>query len=109
MEDLVLLTVEEVCAKQWSRCVDLADEQLDKIDESRVFRMSFEELMNDSQKLIELCEFIGINDTGKVESFFIKNVERENNQKSMANLNAKTIAAINKYAKVSLQRLGYMK
>ena len=49
------------------------------------------------------------NDTGKVESFFIKNVERENNQKSMANLNAKTIAAINKYAKVSLQRLGYMK
>lgn len=106
-KDIKNLSIEEVCAKQWSRCVDIADEQLNQIDDNRVYRVSFEELMSDSKVLLDLCEFIGMKDSSTVLEYFEKNVNRSNNQKSIDSLNTKSKVAIDKYAAESLRRLGY--
>lgn len=106
-EDVSDLTVEDVSAKQWSRCVDVADEQLNQLESSRVFKVSFEDLMDDSSIIAELCHFIGIDDINTVEQYFHKNVNRSNNEKSIKNLSPEAIEAINTYALDSLKRLGY--
>lgn len=108
MEDVASLTLEEVCAKQWSKCVDLADTQFDEIDACRIHRIQFEDLMGDVSKITELCAFIGIKDVSLVEQYFLKNVDRSHNAKSLGNLDDKSMKAINKYAKETLLRLGYL-
>lgn len=107
-EDLLALGVEAVAAKQWSRCVDLADSQLDGLDKSRVLKISFEDLVGDPQLIKELCRFIGITDIEKVERYFQDNVVKSNNKKSIENLSPDGLTAINDYALASLKRLGYL-
>ena len=106
--DIDMLSVEEICAKQWSRCVDLADDQLDKIDSSRVFRIKFEELVNDNTSILRICDFIGISDSDMVINKFKSDVFRGNNEKSINSLTPEALLAIEKYATNSLIRLGYL-
>lgn len=107
--DVENLSLHEVCAKQWSRCVDLADEQLALLDKDRVFKVRFEDLMADTKVLRELCDFIGIQDVDNVVQFFEKTVSRDNNVKSIQLLDKEAVDAIEKYASNSLLRLGYQK
>lgn len=106
--DLETKTVEEICAKQWSRCVDLADSQLSLLDSSRVIRITFEDLMSDNNALLNLCSFIGLSDPEVVLKKFESDVLRGNNEKSISSLTPEAISAIEKYAKKSLIRLGYL-
>ena len=107
-EDLLSLSVEEVCAKQWSRCVDLADTQLDEINPNQVYRVTFENLMSDPQTLKGLCEFIGISDREHVIDYFTKTVSPNNNQKSLNQLDKNSMLVIDKYASSTLKRLEYI-
>lgn len=106
-EDVLTHSVEAVAAKQWSICVDTADSQLGLIDKSLVYKVSFEDLMNNSSVINELCGFIGISDVDKVEQYFRENVVRSNNEKSIRKLGPIGLKAINDYALGSLKRLGY--
>jgi hypothetical protein len=106
-EDVSLLSVEEVCAKQWSRCVDVVGKQLKELDQNRVLIISFESLMSKPSVIKDLCEFVGINDIENVEQYFLAHVDRSNNDKSIGRLTPDAINAIDKYAKDSLIRLGY--
>jgi hypothetical protein len=106
-EDISELTLEDVSAKQWSKCVDIADEQLSLLESARVFKVSYEDLMDDSSIIADLCHFIGIDDIDIVEQYFQENVNRSNNEESIKNLSPEAIEAIDKYALDSLRRLGY--
>jgi len=107
-DDLVTLTVEEICAKQWSVCVESAESDLAKLDAEQVYLTRFEDLMNDSKKIMDLCEFIGLTDKSQVLNYFEKHVIRDNNQKSLQSLSPQTQDAIDKFALPTLQKLGYM-
>ena len=75
--DLNNLTIEELCAKQWSRCVDLAEKQLKKINNDKVFIVRYEDIISDQKQIRNLCKFIGINDDINVIKFFKKNCQKK--------------------------------
>lgn len=106
-EDSKNLTVSDICAKQWSTCVDVAQKQLEFVPESKKFKLRFEDLMKNQNSLFDLCNFIGINDYDSVLNFFNSNVCKDNNIKSLQNLNAEIIQSINKYAGNTLKKYGY--
>jgi len=107
-DDALALTVEEVCAKQWAASVDRAYASLGKIEPDRVYTVRFEDLMNDSTKIIDLCRFIGVNEKMDILHYFEENVVRGNDQKSLQNLSPQIKTAIDKYALPTLQKLGYV-
>lgn len=50
----------EICAHQWARCVTLAEEQLAQLDQSRVYRVRYEQLVTNSSAILEqLASFLG--------------------------------------------------
>lgn len=106
-EDITQLLLEEVAAKQWSRCVDVAENQLSRIESNRVLNITFEDFMNDPKVIDKLCDFIGIADVNNVSLYFQENVDRTINEKSFRNLSTTTSKAIDRYASESLKRLGY--
>lgn len=58
-------TLSEVCAYQWRRCVDAADEQLRTIDSARVHRLRYEDLVaSPAEETRRLEEFLGVPPSG---------------------------------------------
>ena len=106
-EDSKNLSVSDICAKQWSTCVHVAQKQLESVPESNIYRLRFEDLMKDQTVLFDLCNFIGINDHDSVLNYFNSNVCKDNNVKSFQNLNGDIIKSITKYAGDSLKKYGY--
>lgn len=50
----------DVCARQWAECVDRSDTAFAKIDDDRVWRMSYEKLVaNPQAELVALAEWAG--------------------------------------------------
>ena len=50
-----------VCAHQWRRCVERSEEAFASIDEARVFRVRYEDLVAaPNERLAELCVFLGV-------------------------------------------------
>lgn len=47
------LSLLEVCALQWKRCVDLSDVQLSKIQSERVYRLSYERFVQDPAEQLQ--------------------------------------------------------
>ncbi|XDZ65405.1 sulfotransferase [Alphaproteobacteria bacterium LSUCC0684] len=106
--DIHKLSIEDVCSKQWSRCVDIADKQLSLIDSNRVTHLKFEDLVDDSKFLYDICSFIGISDSDAVVKKYDAIVRKDNNIKSFRALSTQTLVSISKYAEKSLIRLGYL-
>lgn len=56
-----------VCARQWQRCVDKAGEELNKIESSRVFRLYYEDFVQEPRRMMEqITGFLGV-EAGKEE------------------------------------------
>jgi hypothetical protein len=64
--DLARRTLLEVCARQWSACVESALTGFAELPDERVFVMRYEDILRDGSRLAELCRFSGIVDPGPV-------------------------------------------
>jgi len=55
------LTLEEISAKQWVACVNSSNESFKKISPQRLFKLSYEDFVEEPKKIIkEMVEFIGV-------------------------------------------------
>jgi len=105
-QDIKNLSIEGLCSKQWSRCVNVAEEQLNRIDNKRVYRISYERLILDINELKNVCKFIGINNSSDVLKYYKENVVIKNDNSNT--FEDKLLQkAINKYANKTLKKLGY--
>jgi len=64
--DLADRSLLEVCARQWSICVESALAGFAGLPAERVFVMRYEDILRDGSRLAELCRFAGIVDPGPV-------------------------------------------
>lgn len=64
------LTIEEVCALQWRRCVESSSSELKAIDQGRVFRVGYEDFTSSPREhLLELCQKFDLDaDTARLDS-----------------------------------------
>lgn len=104
--DIYNLSIEELCSKQWSRCVNIAEEQLKKIDNKRVYQISYERLIVDISELKNICKFIGIKDSSNILNYYKENVIVKKNDYNFFE-NKLLDNAIKKYAYKTLKKLGY--
>lgn len=91
--DLNNFPLHVVCAKQWSRCVDVSVQQLSMIPEGNSITVLYENLMMNKDEWIRICEFIGI-DSKPVVKLWQKTVKRGNDEKWREALTADQVAEI---------------
>lgn len=105
VENEDLLTV---VSRQWNETVLKASNSLAKIDASRVFEIRYEDLVSSEEKLRDLAVFVGASDPQQILDVYKKTLQVGNTQKWRQTLDAKSIAKIEKHAKVALKRFGYL-
>ncbi len=106
-EDIDTLPLSVVCARQWRKCVEAANKQLAKLDGSSVLEVRYEELMQDENVLLSVCEFLGINDKKSVLSHFRASVNQSNTEKWRGNLSTDTLKLILEETRLTNEKLGY--
>jgi hypothetical protein len=107
-EDVLTKDLLTVCAIQWQRSIEKALDELDQINESRVFTIRYEKFVDDPRThLIQLAAFIGVDD-----SFYsqvnLDHISSKNIGKGFQNLTSDQIDAILDVISPSLQRLEYL-
>ena len=105
-QDVKNLSIEELCSKQWSRSVNVAEEQLNRIDNKRVYRISYEKLILDINELKNVCKFIGIKNTSSILNYYKENVVIKKDKFNFFE-NKLLENAIKKYADKTLKKFGY--
>lgn len=70
IKDLMDKSLIEVCARQWSECVEYAHSDLSKIDSSRVYKLKYEDFVSKpAEELEKVLGFLNINATqGEIEN-----------------------------------------
>lgn len=91
--DVGKLPLHVVCAKQWSRCVEVSVNELSMLSKGRSLTVVYENLMTDESEWIRVCEFIGI-DPQPVIKAWQNTVQRGNDKKWRANLTANQVNEI---------------
>lgn len=69
-----------VCARQWRRCIEVADVQLKDIPRNQQITIRYEDLVKDENTVLGICDFLGI-DSGPILQAFKDIVRTDNNTK----------------------------
>ena len=67
------LSLTELCATQWNRCVEKCEDDLAAVPSTQVFRLRYEDLNSDGNVLADLCKFCEIDDICAVNKHFEEN------------------------------------
>ncbi len=106
-EDLEVLPLETVCARQWRRCVEVCAQQLSTLDVASIFETRYEQLMTDESELIKMCNFIGLQDSEDVVKRFKSTANPTNLKKWQVNLSDEQLENILTEIAPLLVSLGY--
>jgi len=98
----------DVCAKQWQKCVSSSLGGLAKIPADYVFSIKYEEFIMDPRKVIELCQFIGIEDPDSIVSELANKVNKSNLDKWKDLLTKEEKELIEKIQDKELKALNYI-
>lgn len=97
----------EVCAKQWSECVESSMNSFEKIDESNVFNMRYEDLVTSPKNVLaEFLDWFGADGQIMVESIDFANVNPGGGSRW---INSQNLISdkVQKILTPTLSRLGY--
>jgi len=73
-------TLSEVCAMQWVRCVERAEQDFLRISSERIYRIRYEDFVNDSTvEISKICRFLGV----ELAAEFAASVTRRVSSKSI--------------------------
>ena len=89
--DVDKMPLHVVCAKQWSRCVEISVQQLSKLPAERSITVLYEDLMTNEDEWSRICDFIGI-DSKPVIQLWKDTVQSGNDEKWRKNLKANKIS-----------------
>lgn len=101
-------SLEEVCALQWQRCVDLSEDALSRMSSEKVIRVSYESFV--TQPVAELTRILHALNVDYNEASVIKAVQGVTNSsigKGRKALNDKQLADVEKLVASTLDRYGY--
>jgi len=102
-------SLNEVCALQWQRCVDKADEALSAMPEGKVIRVCYEDFVQQPGKeLGRILKFLG-NDVPEADiAEAVKDVSPRSLGKGRKALGESEVANLEKLVGDSLKRYGYL-
>ncbi len=102
-------SLNEVCAIQWQKCIEKADQGLSGIDSDRVCRVSYEKFVKaPSNELERILKFIRV-DTQKSEiSKAVKNISNKSLGKGRIALGAKEVKKLESLVGTTLKKYGYL-
>jgi len=102
------LSLEEVCARQWTESVAHARRQLAELPPERSYTVRYEDLINDDTALEGLLDFLSLDDREVVRASFRQKAVGENMDKWRAKLEPDQIARITEIATPELRHFGYL-
>lgn len=105
--DVDNLSLIEICAKQWERCVSRAMTSLRKIPKERVLTIKYEDFVSSPQALSEAARFIGVQDTENLIANYAKKLRPGNVDKWRESLSEPEIEYLSKSLEGLLSELGY--
>ena len=73
-QDLETRSLLEVCAQQWTSCVDTALNDLQAIPFQRRLEIRYEQLINDCGQIDRICEFLQLSDRQHVREYYLQNL-----------------------------------
>jgi hypothetical protein len=109
--DLMLAehSLEEVCAVQWQRCVDAAEQSLGQLDERRVYRLLYENFVaNPAQELQNVAAFLAVRVTERQCSEFTSGVSRHSTGTWRQELDQHALERVMPWMSETLKRYGYV-
>jgi len=80
-EDLKKISLNKVCCRQWSRCVEVAFKQLSIIPSNQVLNISYESMMEGDKTIKSIIDFLKLDDGNYILDYFNKNLITSNNDK----------------------------
>lgn len=103
------LSLEEVCALQWQRCVERSDKAFEIIDPSRICRVSYEKFVaNPVEELTRICGFIGVDlDVSKAREL-VRGVSAKSVGKGRQKLSQDKVEVVEKLIGSTLEKHGYI-
>ena len=103
-------TLPEVCAMQWVRCVQRADDELLQFDVSRVHHLRYEDFVTDPHHEVErVAAFLGAEiHPGKHLRRWVTDVTPQYVGKWTSELDQKTVSLVEPLIHRTLKRYGYV-
>jgi len=107
-ESLEMYSLEEVCALQWQRCVELSEKAFEKMPNEKVVRVKYEDFVsNPVQELTRILEELNIPFEGTQVQESVKSVTNRSVGKGRKALNTEQLSAVSKLVSDTLKRFGY--
>lgn len=101
-------SLEEVCAIQWQRCVEKADEQLKLIDQSKVYHLKYEDFVeNPANEMKKMCEFLSVKTTTEDIENAVNIVSKKSVGKGREEMDPRVLEIIETRLQDTLKRYGY--
>jgi hypothetical protein len=102
-------TLAEVCALQWQRCVDRADEAFERIEMERFCRISYESFVsNPVEELSRIAQFVGVEFDSTAAVNWVSEVSSKSVGKGRRELGQEKVAQLEKLVGATLRRHGYI-
>ncbi|MDZ7846841.1 MAG: sulfotransferase [Owenweeksia sp.] len=94
-EDLNSLPLAEVCARQWQACVEIAREDLGRIDQNQVYQLRYEDFVNAPEaELGKVMEFLGSKPSGEQLQRAVEKVSPRSIGNYKKHLNKETLSRL---------------
>ncbi len=107
-EALEQYSLEQVCALQWQRCVELSEKALSKMPKDKVIRVSYEAFVSDPEKeLIRILQSLNIQFDECTIKDVVINVTDSSIGKGRRALDEKQLADVNQLISFTLEKYGY--
>lgn len=102
------LSLKEVCAIQWKRCVDLSEQAFDKLPENQVIKIKYEEFVSSPVDVLrQVLNQLGVQYTDDQLKESVKNVSLKSIGKGHFMLNEFEMKAVTELISDTLNRHGY--
>tara|TARA_Y100000782_G_scaffold2419_1_gene2525 strand:+ start:15696 stop:16499 length:804 start_codon:yes stop_codon:yes gene_type:complete len=107
-EILINYTLNEVCAIQWQRCIESAENAFREMPQDRVFRLSYEEFVSQPElNLINIAKFLSLEFDQQAIEKSIAKVSSESVGKGREALGDSEVEVLEKLVGETLGRYGY--
>jgi hypothetical protein len=106
-EDLEVMSLHEVCAIQWVRCVERAGCALDRLNTERVLTTRYEDLTTGAGEIERICDFLELARPQSVMDAFSATVQAHHVDKWRSGLDVAQQRLVMPLLSEQLQRHGY--
>lgn len=107
-DDVATRSLVEVCARQWSACVDASLDDLEHIDPARRLTVRYEDLVADESALRSICDALELHDTDAVAAHFRTTLRKDTRAKWVRDMDSEDVDAALAILRPTLERLEYL-